>query len=96
LRGYEYWSVGPGRVFTILTFEERFRISETMYILAFLEAGGTWNHSGEIKWSDFKRGAGVGVRMEMPMLGIIGFDMGYGFDNEGGKWVPHLQFGSLF
>jgi len=96
LRGYEYWSIGPGRVFSILTFEEHFRISENMYVLAFAEAGGTWNHSGEMKWKDFKRSAGLGVRMEVSMLGIIGFDMAFGFDNNGGRWIPHLQFGSQF
>jgi outer membrane protein insertion porin family len=47
--------------------------------------------------SNLKRGAGVGVRLEVPMLGLMGFDFGYGFDREGGgKWEPHFQIGRTF
>jgi len=44
---------------------------------------------------DLKRGAGVGVRLVVPPIGLIGFDFGYGFDRiDGGQWEPHFQFGN--
>ena len=105
LRGYEARSVGPvdsrgnvvgGRFFSILTLEPRVRISETMYLLAFFDAGNAWDRWEHVNWRTLKKGAGVGIRMEIPMLGVVGFDIGYGFDNRGGRWVPHIQFGALF
>lgn len=104
LRGYELRSVGPyengynvgGRDFLIMTVELRYRFSETMYGLVFFDAGNAWKNSSSMRPFVLKKGAGVGVRMEMPMLGIVGFDLAYGFDNKGGKWVPHIQFGTQF
>jgi len=104
LRGYELRSVGPiedgvnigGRLYFIFTFEERYRISETMYLLAFFDVGNSWQKYHDLRPFIVKKGVGIGFRMEMPMLGIIGFDLGYGIDNDGGKWVPHIQFGTQF
>ena len=104
LRGYELRSVGPyengynvgGRVFMIGTVELRYRFSESMYGLLFFDAGNAWKNSSYMRPLVLKKGAGIGVRMEMPMLGIVGFDLAYGFDNNGGKWVPHIQFGTQF
>jgi outer membrane protein insertion porin family len=96
LRGYGYWSVGPGQLFGIFTLEERFRISESAYLMAFAEAGDAWKNWGYVGYSSLKRSAGVGIRLEMPLLGIIGLDVAYGFDNEGGRWKTHLQFGSMY
>ncbi len=101
LRGYGYRSVGVeaagnvigGRHYFIGTFEERFRISEQMYLAAFFDAGQSWWRLNMVDFTELKKGAGVGVRVEVPFLGIIGLDIAYGFDNDGGKWVPHIQFG---
>jgi outer membrane protein insertion porin family len=38
----------------------------------------------------------VGVRLEIPMLGLIGFDFGYGFDRDTPGWEPHFQLGRTF
>ncbi len=104
LRGYELRSVGPhenginvgGRVFFIGTLELRYRFNESTYGLLFFDAGNAWKNSSCMRPLVLKKGAGVGIRMEMPMLGIVGFDLAYGFDNSGGKWVPHIQFGTQF
>jgi outer membrane protein insertion porin family len=46
---------------------------------------------------DMKKGAGFGIRIDMPMLGTIGFDYGYGFDKPtGAGWEPHLTLGAGF
>ena len=76
--------------------EERFRISESAYLSAFLEAGDAWEGWGNVGYKSLKRSAGVGVRLEMPLLGIIGLDIAYGFDDQGGRWRTHVQFGSLY
>ncbi len=104
LRGYELRSVGPhengvnvgGRVFLIGTMELRYRFSESTYGLLFFDAGNAWKNSSYMRPFVLKKGAGIGIRMEMPMLGIVGFDLAYGFNNNGGKWVPHIQFGTQF
>lgn len=101
LRGYPYRSVGVevggnvigGRHFFIGTFEERYRISEQMYVSVFFDAGQSWWRLNMVDLRELKKGAGVGVRVEVPLLGIIGLDIAYGFDNDGGRWVPHIQFG---
>lgn len=70
--------------------------AETMYLLAFFDVGNSWQKYHDLRPFIVKKGVGIGFRMEMPMLGIIGFDLGYGIDNDGGKWVPHIQFGTQF
>ncbi len=104
LRGYGFRSVGVhaggyvigGRHYFIGTFEERYRLSEQMYLLAFFDAGDAWWRLNMVDFTSLKKGAGVGIRVQVPMLGIIGLDVAYGFDNDGGKWMPHIQFGTGF
>jgi len=44
-----------------------------------------------------RKGAGFGIRVEVPMMGKIGFDYGYGFDRVGGaRWEPHFTMGNFF
>ena len=50
----------------------------------FFDAGNTWDLWKEIKPFDLKMGAGIGFRMEIPLLGNIGFDYGYGFNRDDG------------
>jgi len=102
LRGYPWRSVSPvvngkkvgGRMFGIITFEERYRISETMYILGFVDIGDAWLKMSDIDLWNSRKGVGVGIRMEVPMLGIIGLDIGYGLARH--QWMPHIQFGASF
>tara|TARA_Y100000590_G_scaffold470581_1_gene666557 strand:- start:4816 stop:7194 length:2379 start_codon:yes stop_codon:yes gene_type:complete len=108
LRGYQDNTVGPynryplgGRVMMKYLAEIRFPFSEnpTVYGLLFAEMGNNWLNFKETDPFDLKRSAGFGIRMFMPMLGMLGFDMGYGFDDisftekspEG--WRFHVLFG---
>jgi len=113
LRGYPDYEVVPdanvrevdgrivrwpgGRIMGALTLEYQFPIADPLRGLFFLDVGDTWNNENEINLSGFKKGAGVGLRLEVPMLGVVGFDFGYGFDRRGGgKWEPHFIMGKLF
>lgn len=105
IRGYPDRSLGVneggynigGKAEAIYSMEFKFRPSPQLAFLAFVDAGNTWNSFRDFNVSNLKRGAGVGVRLEIPMMGLIGFDFGYGFDREGGgKWEPHFQIGRTF
>ena len=111
LRGYEENSVGPdgyynaGNIMLKYSLEFRLSLSEspTIYALAFAEAGNVWEDFNNVDPFNLKRSAGVGVRLFMPMLGMLGYDMGYGFDNVGNfendgprGWEHHLIFGMPF
>jgi outer membrane protein insertion porin family len=62
----------------------------------FLDAGNTWDLWKEIQPFDLKVGAGIGFRMEIPLLGNIGFDYGYGFHRDDGpRAVGHFLLGNL-
>jgi outer membrane protein insertion porin family len=110
LRGYDDAKVGPltydgypigGRSIVRNTFELRFPIvpNPTIFGLFFMEAGNCWRDISETDPFDLRRSAGAGLRLFMPMIGIIGIDFGYGFDHfnaEGerkGDWKIHFQFG---
>jgi outer membrane protein insertion porin family len=87
------------------TSEIRFQIlpNPTIFGLAFFEAGNVWKHPGDIDISNLRRSAGVGVRLFMPLVGIIGLDVGYGFDRydqfsrpvRTPTWEFHFQFGKF-
>ncbi|HEX05109.1 MAG TPA: hypothetical protein ENH10_08150, partial [Bacteroidetes bacterium] len=68
----------------------------------FAEAGNTWETRHQTNLNDLRRSAGLGVRLYMPFIGLIGLDYGYGFDyvdsdgRRDGEWVPHFQFGRTF
>lgn len=92
LRGYKDYSLSRGgasgsKMYSKFNMELRFPItlkpSATIYSLAFLEAGNA--HSDFKSYNPFKlrRSAGVGVRIFLPMFGLMGIDWGYGFDGDG-------------
>jgi outer membrane protein insertion porin family len=93
-----------GKYMFALTTEWQFTIADPLHGLLFFDLGGTWNDLGNFRWDTLHRGAGIGIRMEVPLLGLIGFDYGYGFDRlnratgryDKGGWEPHIQFGRLF
>ena len=96
LRGYDAGSLTPrdgyaskGNIYTRLTMELRYPIlmqqATTIWALAFLEGGNCWEKFKEFNPFDLKRSAGVGVRVYLPMFGILGVDWGYGFDNVRGS-----------
>ena len=52
----------------------------TVYALGFFEAGDAWSDMSKYNPFQMKRAAGVGVRLFMPMFGLIGLDYAWGFD----------------
>ena len=114
LRGYDDYYVVPeenvrsssgqtirypgGRYMLTLTAEYQFLIAEPVHGLLFFDAGDTWSALRDLDLTGLRRGAGFGVRLEVPLLGQIGFDYAYGFDRDGGRggWRPHLILGRQF
>lgn len=87
LRGYEnnsLTSIGGGNLYTKYMAEVRYPImlgeSANVYALAFAEAGNSWYDFRDLNMFDVKRSVGAGVRVWLPMFGLMGFDWGYGFD----------------
>ena len=93
LRGYENETVTPlyykdrnigGTIYTKYTLELRYPFTlnpnSTIFALAFLEAGNSWLGSQGFDPFDMKRAAGFGVRVFLPMFGMLGLDWAYGFD----------------
>jgi outer membrane protein insertion porin family len=90
LRGYDEGSIAGGGnapygyAYTRLGMELRYPFllepSSTIYGLAFVEAGNAWGTLKEFNPFALKRSAGVGVRIFLPMIGLMGIDWAYGFD----------------
>ncbi|MBR7134063.1 MAG: BamA/TamA family outer membrane protein [Bacteroidaceae bacterium] len=88
LRGYDNGSLTPygyeGYAYARLGMELRFpfmlQTSTNIYGLAFVEAGNSWTEMSQFNLFDLKRSAGVGVRIFLQMIGLIGIDWAYGFD----------------
>jgi outer membrane protein insertion porin family len=87
LRGYENGSLTPyrseGYAYDRFTLELRYPFllgNTTIYGLAFLEGGNAWTDVKHFNPFDIKRSAGVGVRIFLPMVGLMGIDWAYGFD----------------
>jgi outer membrane protein insertion porin family len=109
LRGYEDTlrsSIVEGGQ-TMLKYQLELRVpiapNPTVFGLFFAEAGNTWESLPKTDPYDLRRSVGVGARLFMPLLGIIGFDYAYGFDNVNsrtgekfGAWKPHFVFGRSF
>jgi outer membrane protein insertion porin family len=75
-----------GRYMTLYSLEQQFPIVVPLRGVVFFDAGNTWDQWGEIQPFKLKMSVGLGFRMEIPMLGNIGFDYGYGFNRD--DW-PH-------
>ena len=95
--GYAY----AGNVYDKFTVELRYPVilqpSSTIYALLFLEGGNCWSDIKSFNPFHMKRSAGVGVRIFLPMVGLLGVDWGYGFDdtNNGGSHF-HFVIGQQF
>ncbi|MCB9210084.1 MAG: outer membrane protein assembly factor BamA [Ignavibacteriales bacterium] len=113
LRGYADRTVGPqstsgftigGRVKAKYVAEIRAALTlEPMpiYILAFAEAGNTFESLPNADLFELRKSAGIGARILINPIGLIGFDYGYGFDRmavdgQDPKWEFHFQFGKGF
>lgn len=98
MRGYANNSLTPmdesgqfigANVYNKFTAELRYPVSlnpsATIYGLAFVEAGDAWGNFRDFNPFQLKRSAGVGVRIFLPMFGLLGLDWGYGFDEIPGR-----------
>ena len=115
LRGYDDRALGvlnedtdlyTGRVYSKFTTELRYPLTlsptASIYALAFVEAGNLWGSVDDIDYSDLKKSAGLGLRLYLPIIGLVGLDYGYGFDpvasnpgadNQGWKFI--FSFGQF-
>ena len=115
LRGYDDRALGvlnadtdlyTGRVYSKFTTELRYPLTlsptASIYALAFVEAGNLWGSLDDIDYSDLKKSAGLGLRLYLPIIGLVGLDYGYGFDpvasnpgadNQGWKFI--FSFGQF-
>ena len=87
LRGYENGSLTPygyeGYAYDRMSLELRYPFllgNTTIYGLGFVEGGNAWTDTKKFNPFDMKRSAGIGVRIFLPMVGLMGIDWAYGFD----------------
>ena len=96
-QGYAY----AGNVYDKFTVEVRYPVilqpTSTIYVLGFLEGGNCWSDIRQFNPFQIYRSAGVGVRVFLPMVGLLGVDWGYGFDSSsiGGSQF-HFVIGQQF
>lgn len=113
LRGYSNGSLTPqlgagirmGNVYDKFTMELRYPIvlkpQSSIYVQVFGEAGNAWYELNEFNPFQVHRSVGAGFRVFLPFLGMLGFDIGYGFDPVPGnpdanRWQPHFIIGQQF
>jgi len=108
LRGYDNGALTPysdGYAYTRMSVELRYPLlmenSTIIYALTFLEGGNAWDSIGKFNPFDLKRSAGAGVRVMLPMVGLMGIDWAYGFDpimgsNRYGGSQVHFVLGQEF
>lgn len=102
LRGYDNGSLAGNNssnayAYTRMTLELRYPLmletSTSMYALAFVEGGNAWANVKDFNPFDMKRSAGIGVRILLPMVGLMGIDWAYGFQKTiNGQNVGGSQF----
>ncbi|MCF8367254.1 MAG: BamA/TamA family outer membrane protein, partial [Bacteroidales bacterium] len=106
MRGYGNETITPnyylnsnlgGSIYAKYTFEFRYPLSlnpsATIYALTFLEAGNSWANFANFNPFKVYRSAGFGLRVFLPMFGILGLDWGYGFDEVPG--IPSANQGQF-
>lgn len=107
LRGYEDRSIGPkqgGRAYMKYTIELRIALAKEpipIYLLTFAEAGNATATLHELDFTNLRKSIGVGARIMLQPVGLVGFDYAYGFDRfrvdgQQPTWIFHIQFGKGF
>jgi outer membrane protein insertion porin family len=76
-------------------------VAQMLYGILFYDFGNAWRNLSETNPFDVKRSFGIGARVLVPSIGLVGFDLGYGMDklegaNKVGGWRPHFQFGTMW
>lgn len=102
LRGYDNGSLTPygseGYAYTRFGVELHFPFllqpTTTIYGLLFAEAGNAWTKVSDFNPFQMRRSAGAGIRVFLPMVGLLGIDWGYGFDRDayGNRGGSHFHF----
>ena len=89
-------SAYAGNVYDKFTIEFRYPVimqpASQIFVLAFLEGGNAWADIRDFNPFQIKRSAGVGVRIFLPMIGLLGIDWGYGFDNPDATQRSQFHF----
>ena len=110
IRGYDEFEIVPvgnaayvgGQAMSLFVAELRYPFSPRVHGAVFFDAGDTWNSFSQADFSNLRKGAGFGIRVQMPMLGLLGLDYAYGFDRinafglDVDSWNLHFRFGNLF
>jgi outer membrane protein insertion porin family len=104
LRGYDDYQFGgmstsPERGLSMFasTLELRYPIlPQQLYLGLFADAGNTWSRVSEMNLGDLYKGVGAGVRINVPMLGILGFDFAWGLDDLKKTWTKRKPNGFKF
>ncbi|MBO5351121.1 MAG: outer membrane protein assembly factor BamA [Alistipes sp.] len=110
MRGYEdgaldpvdeYYSVAYNKYTAELRYPVILKPSSQIYVLGFLEGGNAFNSWKSFSPFKIKRSAGVGVRLYLPVVGMLGIDWGYGFDPPAGSTAKsgsqfHFVMGQQF
>ncbi len=106
VRGYDDFSIGPvdeGKVIggsTALLFNAEYSMhfGDMANLLVFGDIGNAWRNPYSVDYEnglgDLYKGAGIGFRLNIPMMGVMGIDYAYGFSSK--EWIPHIQFGMSF
>ena len=94
-------SSAAGNVYDKFTLEFRYPLvmqpQSTIFALVFLEGGNCWSDIRKFNPFQIKRSAGVGLRVFLPVVGLLGVDWGYGFDDDkNGKSQFHFMIGQQF
>jgi outer membrane protein insertion porin family len=85
-----------GRYYTSYTIEQQFPVVNPLHAVIFFDAGNTWDLAREMQPLNLKIGAGIGFRLEIPLLGNIGLDYGYGFNRDDHpRFVAHFLLGNV-
>ncbi len=110
VRGYDEFEIVPvgnelfvgGQALSLFSSELRYPFSPSVHGALFFDAGNTWNTLSGADPTDLRKGAGLGIRIQVPMIGLLGLDYAYGFDrvNSLGQrnpsWNFHFRFGNFF
>jgi outer membrane protein insertion porin family len=90
-----------GNGYLLLTAEHFIKITDSVYTSVFYDAGRVFPEFSDITFADLRRGAGVGLQVDLPGFGPLGLDYAYGFDrldrlgNPDPGWQLHFRFGNL-
>lgn len=104
VRGYPDRSLGPttngypigGKALLVFNIEYKLKLAPYLSFILFFDAGNAYHSFSQINLANLKKGFGPGVRLEIPMIGLVGVDFGYGIDARPRKWEIHFHIGKVF